>query len=205
MAAPKAGTFEDKMLEIQETPYDFAAIFGNANPVELEIGIGKGRFLMQEAAAHPERNYLGIEWTGRYCRMAAYRATRDGLANIRFLRDDAAHTVKMAVADDALARLHIYFPDPWPKERHKKRRMIQESFLDVMTKKLVDGAEFRMATDHEDYFAQMVRVCSAHPKFEVVEHLVGDEAREGVTNWEVKFREEGRTIHNLTCIHRKNA
>ena len=187
------------VLPIQETPYDFAAIFGNPNPVELEVGSGKGRFLIGEAEANPDRNYVGIEWANKYCQLCASRAAGRKMTNIRFLRDDAVHTFKMAISDRCLEAVYVLFPDPWPKKRQLKRRTIQAPFLDQVARTVKVGGKLVLATDHAEYFEQMVEVTAAHPKIQQVLKLVGEEARTGVTNFEVKYRAEGRVIHNLDC------
>lgn len=187
-------------LPVRQTPYDFAAIFGNKHPVELEVGIGKGRFLMLSAESRADTNFVGIEWANEYHKMAMTRALNKKLANIRFLRDDAAHTFRFAIAPSSLAGVHVYFPDPWPKKKHNKRRIIQPAFLDLVAQAVVRGGFLKLATDHEDYFAQMDEVTRSHPRFEVVERLIGEAAHVGVTNYEVKYRKEGRTIHNISCV-----
>lgn len=188
---------EHLLLPIQETPYDFAAIFGNRNPVILEVGSGKGRFLIGEAEANPDKNYVGIEWANKYCHLCASRAAAKGLTNIRFLRDDALHTFRMALADRCLEAVYVLFPDPWPKAKQQKRRSIQAPFLDQVARVVIPGGRLILATDHADYFQQMLEVTAAHPRIRQLEVLVGDQARTGVTNFEVKYRAEGRTIHNL--------
>lgn len=190
---------EHLLLPIQETPYDFAAIFGNRNPVILEVGSGKGRFLIGEAEANPDKNYVGIEWANKYCHLCASRAATKGLTNIRFLRDDAIHTFKLALADHCLEAVYVLFPDPWPKPKQQKRRSIQAPFLDQVARVVIPGGKLILATDHADYFQQMLDVTAAHPRIRQLEVLVGEAARTGVTNFEVKYRAEGRTIHNLDC------
>ncbi|MDC1141930.1 tRNA (guanosine(46)-N7)-methyltransferase TrmB [Planctomycetota bacterium] len=175
--------------------YNLPEIFGNDNPVELELGIGKGRFLIQQAEARPDINFIGVEWASRYFRLVAERAAKRGLKNIRILRDDAAHTVNATLTDQCLSALHVYFPDPWPKARHLKRRLIQAPFARTASRLVKDGCEVFLATDHEDYAVQMEQVFLNDPDFEQTFRAIGEEAPEGVTNWEVKFRAEGRTIH----------
>lgn len=184
----------------QDRQYDFAAIFGNNHPVELELGIGKGRFLIQQAQARPDVNFVGVEWASRYYRMVAERAAKRGLANIRILRDDAAHVVKHTLSEACIDALHIYFPDPWPKAKQVKRRLIQPPFARVAARALKDGASLLLATDHEDYARQMEAVFRADPDFEQVSRAIGDDAPEGITNWEVKFRQQGRTMHKFQFV-----
>lgn len=181
----------------QDRRYQLREIFGNDHPIELELGIGKGRFLIQSAEAHPERNWVGVEWASRYYRLVAERAAKRGLANLRVLRDDAGHVVRDTIQDASIDVLHVYFPDPWPKARHNKRRLIQPPFAREAARILVNGGRVKLATDHEDYAVQMERVFKADPDFRQTFRAIGDEAPEGVTNWEVKFRREGRTIHKF--------
>jgi len=105
---------------------DFVRIFGRTGPVHIEIGAGKGTFLLGQAAAQPGDNFLGIEWAGRYYRHAVDvdRIGRWGLTNVRIMRTDAAEFLADSVPDDSIDCFHIYFPDPWPKKRHNKRRFI---------------------------------------------------------------------------------
>lgn len=187
----------EQIPKIQDRRYAFSDIFGNDQPVELELGIGKGRFLIESAATHPERNWVGVEWANRYYQMVAERSLRRGLPNLRVLRDDGVRVVRDTIGDAAIDVLHVYFPDPWPKERHKKRRMVQAPFAREAARILKDGGLVKLATDHEDYAAQMEAVFRNDPDFSQTFRAVGDEAPEGITNWEVKFRREGRVIHKF--------
>jgi len=177
--------------------YDFAAVFGNSRPVELELGIGKGRFLIQQAQARPDTNFVGVEWANRYFRLVAERAAKRGLGNIRVLRDDAARVVRDTIADGAISVLHIYFPDPWPKARHHKRRLIQPPFARQCARILAPDGSVRLATDFAEYAVQMEQVFGQDPGFKQTQRAVGPQAPEGVTNWEVKFRAQGREIHKF--------
>ncbi|MBZ0135308.1 MAG: tRNA (guanosine(46)-N7)-methyltransferase TrmB [Planctomycetes bacterium] len=181
----------------QDRRYEFRDVFGNDNSVELELGIGKGRFLIQQAQARPDVNFVGVEWAGRYYRLVAERAARRGLENLRVLRDDAAHFIRDTVGNDCIHGLHVYFPDPWPKARHIKRRLVQPWFAREAARVLIDGGVVKLATDHPDYALQMEEVFNSDADFEQIFRAIGDEAPEGVTNWEVKFRAEGRTIHKF--------
>lgn len=106
-------------------------------PIELEIGSGKGTFLVQHARLHPDVDYLGLEWAKAFWRYAADRARRHGLANVRLLRCDADMYVRHYVPDQTFRQIHVYFPDPWPKKRHHKRRLIQAGFLRELHRVLV--------------------------------------------------------------------
>jgi tRNA (guanine-N7-)-methyltransferase len=180
-----------------ERQYDLAAIFGNSRPVELELGVGKGRYLIARAEHEPQTNFIGVEWANRYFKLVAERAARRGLANFRMVRDDSANVVSHALPDAGIRALHIYFPDPWPKARHHKRRLVQPLFARQCARVLEDGARVYLATDHEDYARQMEEVFQRVPEFRQLSRAVGDQAPEGVTNWEQRFRREGRIIHKF--------
>lgn len=187
----------EQIPRTQDRQYDFQALFGNSNPVELELGIGKGRFLIQQAETRPDTNFVGVEWASRYYRLVAERAAKRGLGNFRVLRDDAAHVVTDTLAAQSIDALHIYFPDPWPKAKHNKRRLIQPPFAQAAAQALKDGGRVCLATDHEDYAVQMEAVFKATADFAQTFRAIGEQAPEGVTNWEVRFRREGKTIHKF--------
>lgn len=188
--------------QTQDRRYVLHEVFGNDKPIELELGIGKGRFLIQQAETRPDVNFIGVEWASRYYRLVAERAAKRGLANIRILRDDAAHFIRDTISDDCIHGLHVYFPDPWPKARHNKRRLIQPWFTHEAARVLVNEGMVKLATDHPDYAAQMEEVFNADADFEQTVRAVGDDAPEGVTNWEIKFRAEGRTIHKFEYVRK---
>jgi tRNA (guanine-N7-)-methyltransferase len=172
---------------------DFAALFGRRAPVELEIGTGKGRFLVSEAAAHPERDFLGLEIAAEYARIARARAERRGLTNLRVERADGKLFVLKRIPRGALARLHVFFPDPWPKKRHRKRRLFDAAFAAGAAGALERGGLLRVASDHQEYFAAILTVLDAEPllarlpEAEIGEWLCG-------TNYEAKFLERGQAI-----------
>jgi tRNA (guanine-N7-)-methyltransferase len=181
----------------QDRRFDWHGVFGNDHPVELELGIGKGRFLIQQAESRPEINFVGVEWASRYYRLVAERAARRALTNFRVLRDDAGHFVRDNVADASVSVLHVYFPDPWPKAKHNRRRLIQPPFAAEAARILTDGGLVKLATDHEDYAVQMEQVFLNAADFKPTFRAVGEEAPQGVTNWEVKFRAQGRTMYKF--------
>jgi tRNA (guanine-N(7)-)-methyltransferase len=119
-------------------------------PFELEIGSGKGTFLLQEAAARPEANFLGIEWAKEFWRYAADRLRRHAVPNARMLRADATEFVRFRVPDGIVEVIHLYFSDPWPKSRHHKRRVVQDASLREFHRVLAPGGELRIVTDHDE-------------------------------------------------------
>ena len=166
-------------------------VFAADRPVELEIGIGKGRFLLDAAARHPETNFVGVEWAGKYLRLAASRGWRRGLTNIRFARADGREFVEFFVPSQSLAAIRVLFPDPWPKKRHHKRRLINQEFLAEVERVLRPGGRLWLATDHAEYFASMEETLGGCPGLRPVDgDWIG--AR---TNYEDKYVTQGRPIH----------
>jgi len=144
-------------------PLDFAASFGRMAPTILEIGCGMGETTATIAAAHPENNFIGIEvHAPGVGSLLKEIATRE-LANLRVIRHDAVEVVRDMIPPASLAGIHIYFPDPWPKKRHHKRRLIQSPFVALLASRLVPGGYLHCATDWEEYAQQMLEVLSVEP------------------------------------------
>lgn len=188
-----------------EPMVDFARLFGNDRPVEMEIGCGKGGFLLRQARAHPERNYFGVEWAGRYFRYAADRMRRWGLSNVRLVRMDAGYLVRSLLPAGSISALHIYHPDPWPKRRHRKRRLFSPEFVEAVVRVLAPGARWAIQTDHREYFEVIRSLVCARAELEPIEF---DDAEYGTanerteTNFEIKYVREGRTIYRLAVRKR---
>ena len=179
-----------------EGPFDFEALFGNSRPVEMEIGIGKGRFLLAQAEARPQVNFLGVEWSLKYLRVARDRARSRGLGNIRLFRADARHVLAALVPDGSLARVHVYCPDPWPKKRHRKRRLFTEETAAHLGRVLADGGYLDLSTDVLEYFEEITMVVPAHSGLrKAVDPLFPDDGTEGRTSYEAKYVQAGRTIY----------
>ncbi len=139
-------------------PLDLHALFGNTHPVELDIGCGTGRFLVQRAETTPELNLLGIErLLGRIRRVAAKAAAR-GLQNVRLLRVEAGYALAHMLPDASITTITIAFPDPWPKRRHHRRRLLQPETVASLHRVLVPGGRLYFATDHQDYFESARRL-----------------------------------------------
>lgn len=183
-------------------------------PFHLEIGSGKGTFLVQEAPEHPGVNWLGIEYEREFFLFAADRVRRAGLTNVKMMCCDASEFVHWRLPDRSVDVLHLYFPDPWPKRKHHRRRMIQDRFLEDCTRVLVEGGELRVATDHPEYWAWMeehfARWTTPTSPFERCPFEKPAGAKEGElvgTNFERKYRreveegtDEGRRIFNATVL-----
>ena len=178
----------------------WAELFGNDNPVELEIGIGKAAFLLRRAQRYPDRNFFGIEWANEFFKYAADRMQRWCVPNVRVLRTDADHFIRVLCPRESLTVLHVYHPDPWPKKRHHKRRLIKQPFVDAAIDCLVPGGHWRVQTDHGEYFEQIEALLGHHPRLEPVEF---DDPQFGVvdgeiaTNFEIKYTREGREFYRF--------
>lgn len=159
-------------LSRTETPIDFAAQFGNSNPIALEIGFGMGDSLAQMAAAKPEWNFIGIEvhlpGIGRLLSLAQ----KGELTNIRVFHDDAVAILQNCIAEKSLQRINIYFPDPWHKKKHHKRRLIQPAFIQLLHSRLASGGILHIATDWQPYAEHILAVMQQQSLFE---NVAGDE------------------------------
>lgn len=148
-------------LEHAPGEFDFAALFDRDAPVVLEIGFGNGESLVALAAAHPERNYLGLEVHPPGVGHLLLRCEAEQLANVRVACHDAVEVLRDRVPDTSLDEVLLYFPDPWPKKRHHKRRIVQPAFVDTIARKLKAGGVFRMATDWQPYAEHMLATAGA--------------------------------------------
>jgi len=174
-------------------------IFPDPGPIEIEIGIGKGRFLLAAAAARPEVRMLGVEWANKYLRIAETRAARRGLTHVRFVRVDARDLVARAVPEASVEAYYVFYPDPWPKKRHHKRRFFWPPTPDHLARTLVDGGRLHVATDHADYWAMIEPSLDGHGALERLPEFGGPTfplpVDEPLTNFEAKYRIEGRNRH----------
>jgi tRNA (guanine-N7-)-methyltransferase len=180
---------------------DFGLIFGRCGAVHVEIGCGKAAFLLNQARVQPDENFLGIEWANKYYRYAVDRIGRWGLTNVRIVRTDAAVLLQNHISDDSVDFFHIYFPDPWPKKRHHKRRFFNTGNIENLIRCLKRGGTIQTATDHAGYFEQMLQVVSGQSsRLEEIEFFpaAGAEKEEWVgTNFERKYLKENRPVHIL--------
>lgn len=176
-------------------PLRFAEIFGRAAPVEIEIGTGKGRFLLQEAERRREVDFLGLEWSLKHLRIARDRAARRRLTNVRLHRADARHVVADLVPDASVARVHVYCPDPWPKKRHHKRRLFTPDTARHLERILAPGGFLHVSTDVRDYFEEIVALVAGHTMLAQASDPTYPDDGSGKTNYETKYLAAGRPIH----------
>ena len=188
--------------EIAAGPVDLVEVFGNARPVELEVGTGKGTFLLARAQARGELNFLGIERARSYAEYSADRFRRAQLTNVRMLCADAAHFIRRSLGDSSLWRVHIYFPDPWPKRRHHRRRTVSLSFMREIHRVLAPGGQVILVTDHLEYFQHIQRVLANTVGFVTVRFpRMGDSKGELVgTNFERKYIAQGRGFFDVALM-----
>jgi tRNA (guanine-N7-)-methyltransferase len=183
--------FAQYAVPFSEQPLDLDALFGRHAPTIVEIGFGMGETTAAIAQAHPENNYLGIEvhspGVGSLLKLIGERA----LANVRIVQHDAVQVVEHMIAPGTLSGLHIFFPDPWPKKRHHKRRLIQPPFVHLLASSLAPGGYLHLATDWEDYAQQMLDVLNREP---LLINTVPDYAPRPDHRPLTKFEQRGRKL-----------
>ncbi len=173
-------------------------LFANANPVEIEVGFGKGLFLLNSGQARPQTNFLGIEIERKYALFTATRLATRGLRNVKVASCDARWFLEALVAPASVAAVHVYFPDPWWKNRHRKRRLFTESFALECARILTREGKLHLVSDVKDYFEESVDMLA---KIDDLSALPVPEVRDPehemdfLTNFERKYRHEGRPIY----------
>lgn len=183
-------------------PLNWAELFGNNHPIEIEIGMGKGTFITETAKARPQTNFLGIEWARWFWRYSSDRLRRNQCNNARTVRAEANYFLSEFVPVESVSVVHIYFPDPWPKKRHHKRRLIQEKFMPIVQRVLRPGGRLQVVTDHAEYFEQIEPVIRAS-QLRVVDYNRPGSAADGEfvgTNFERKYRREGRPFYAIAAV-----
>jgi tRNA (guanine-N7-)-methyltransferase len=153
-------------IDLTEAPLDLAALFGREAPRCLEIGFGAGDVIGTLAETHPHIDYLGIEVHRSGVGRLMLRAQLGALKNLRLICNDAVDVLRDHIADAAFDEILVFFPDPWHKKRHHKRRLIEPSFVAMAAAKLRSGGVLRLATDWQAYAEQMLTVCNANPELE---------------------------------------
>lgn len=169
--------------------FDWTKLFAAPQPVEIELGSGDGSFLSQYAKLHPEINFLGVERLLGRLRKLNKKGLRTNLTNLALLRLEAAYLMEFMVPKESIHALHIYFPDPWPKRKHRKNRLINERFTEIVAGALKPNGTIYMRTDDLDYFEQMTRVFNANARFKAVP--TPPELAEVITDFERNFHLRG--------------
>jgi tRNA (guanine-N7-)-methyltransferase len=153
-------------IAFEPRPVDLDAVYGRQAPRVLEIGFGMGEALAEFARAHPERDFLGIEVHTPGVGNLLKLVDADSLTNVRVISHDAVDVLTQMIAPDSFDGVHVFFPDPWPKKRHHKRRLIQPAFVRLLASRLRPGGYLHLATDWVEYATQMLEVLSAEPSLE---------------------------------------
>jgi tRNA (guanine-N7-)-methyltransferase len=168
-------------------------LFPKPQPLEVELGSGDGSFLAAYAAAHPERNFIGVERLLGRLRKLDRKGRRAGLANLRGVRIESAYFLEYLLPPRAACALHVYFPDPWPKRKHRRHRLVNERFAVLAAQALAPGGAVYLRTDDLPYFEQMSAVFAAAPVFRPVE--TPPELAGRLTDFEQEFVARGLRIH----------
>ncbi len=168
------------------------SFFGRRAPLEVEVGSGKARFLIASSRACPAHDYLGIERSLSYYRVCRERLARAGLANARIVRADGRLFIETALAPESVAAFHVYFPDPWPKKKQKKRRLLDGILLELLAARLAPGGTLRIATDHPDYGASLGPLLETVSALERVDWT--SLPAPPSTHYELKYARQGRPI-----------
>jgi tRNA (guanine-N7-)-methyltransferase len=180
-------------IEFRDQLLQPAAVFGRAAPLVLEIGSGMGETTAKIALEQPGTDFIAIEVHGPGVGSLLKRIDEAGLKNLRVIRHDALEVLEKMIPDGALAGIHLFFPDPWPKKRHHKRRLVQPAFAALAARKLAPGGTLHAATDWEDYAAQIVEVLMAQPG---LRRDNGTHARPS-TKFELRGLKLGHKVHDF--------
>ncbi len=158
-------------IDVDSSTLDFEEIFSNQNDVTLEVGFGNGDSLLEMAIQEPNQNFLGIEVYEAGVGRLINEANKKNVGNLKVIKEDAVEVLENNVADDSISNFQLFFPDPWHKKRHHKRRIVQMGFLDLLSKKLKSNGTAHIATDWQDYAEHIMETLESHPHFK---NLAGD-------------------------------
>ncbi|HEV8096069.1 MAG TPA: tRNA (guanosine(46)-N7)-methyltransferase TrmB [Burkholderiales bacterium] len=187
-------------LAFSASPIDAQQIFGRRAPLVLEIGSGMGETTIEIARAHPGTDFIAIEVHGPGVGSLLKQIAAEELSNLRVIRHDAVEVLERMIPDGALAAIHLFFPDPWPKKRHHKRRLVQPAFAALAARKLASGGYLHAATDWPDYAAQIERVLSAEPLLEAAPQK---NIARPATKFERRGLGLGHPVRDLLFLRRK--
>lgn len=171
-------------------------LFDKELPIEVDIGCGKGRFLLSRAASHQETNFIGIDrMNGRLAKLDR-KIVRANLNNVRLIELEAAYVITKLMPADSISTYYIFFPDPWPKRKHHRRRLMNNEFLDALHRTLITGGTVNFSTDHLDYFEAGKNLLLADKRFEEIETFRRSESEK--TDFELIFTNQDLPIGNCS-------
>jgi tRNA (guanine-N7-)-methyltransferase len=168
----------------------------NGRPLEIDLGCGDGRFLLEMAAHHPERDFLGVERLLGRVRKVCKKIGKLGLENVRVLRLESRYTAEWLLPPESVARLHLLCPDPWPKLKHHRRRLVQQEFLQAVWDLLEPGGEFLFKTDHPEYFRWVGDQVARFAKFERLD-WPDDAFFYPKTDFQLLWESQGKSLQGL--------
>lgn len=171
-------------------------IFLENKPLEIDLGCGDGSFLLGMAAEHADRNFLGVERLLGRVRKVGKRISRAGLTNAKVLRLESRYTIEWLFPPESVSRLHLLCPDPWPKAKHHRKRLVQQDFLEALWKVLEPGGEFLFMTDHQEYFEWASDQVARFGKLERLE-WTEDTFFYPKTDFQIQWETEGKSMHRL--------
>jgi tRNA (guanine-N7-)-methyltransferase len=195
-------TLSPYLLQVPDPPrpFELASVFGNTNAVEIEVGFGKGLFLLTSAQAKPQANYVGIEIERKYQLFTANRIAKRSLTNVRLVQADARTFLRDCVPTSSIEAIHVYFPDPWWKKRHQKRRVFTAPFVAECARVLKAGGILRVATDVEEYFTIILDLLRQQAMLHERQWLDALSQESAATNFERKARERGQSVYRAMFV-----
>jgi tRNA (guanine-N7-)-methyltransferase len=174
-------------------------ILHGGRPLEIDLGCGDGSFLIDLARHHPERDFIGVERLLGRCKKVAKRIGKAGLENARILRLDSKYVVEWLLPADSVSRIHLLCPDPWPKFKHHRRRLVQIPFLEAVKTALEPGGEFLFMTDHGEYFEYAVEKIHGSGLFATAA-WEEDSFFYPKTDFQIQWEAEGKSMHRIRCF-----
>jgi tRNA (guanine-N7-)-methyltransferase len=178
---------------------DLSELFPRNQPLEVELGCGDASFLVNYAKLHPDRNFIGVERLWGRLQKLQRKGVRAGLTNLRGVRIESAYFLEYLLPPHSVVGLHVYFPDPWPKRKHRKNRLINERFPELARQAIAPGGMVLLRTDDRDYFAQMLAAFAVQPAFRAVE--TPPELSALTTDFEQDFQQRG--IQTLRAAYQR--
>ncbi len=181
---------------------DWANLFGDNNPLILEIGCGNGHFLVNKALAFPDNNFIGIDIKPERVIKSIEKTKKLNLKNIKFLTDEGLHFISGYFKDNSLSLVYLLFPDPWPKKKHRKKRLLlKDEFIDALYKKLKEDGVFVYVTDYEEYFNASYEKIIKDARFDLENKSDNDEY--SISIFGKKWKEEGRNFYSFAMRHKQ--
>lgn len=190
-------------VEDLEAPFDPQSLFATPQDLEIEVGSGKGLFMLNESGRVPGRNFLGNEIARKYCRFAAYRLAQKERTNAYMMSGDGLRMFREFLPDDCAMAVHVYFPDPWWKERHRRRRVMREPLITDIQRVLKPGGVFHFWTDVEQYFEETVGLMKEHSKLSGPHHVdetVSEHDMDYRTHFERRMRKNDHPVFRSQFI-----